>query len=228
MNLSVGPSNLYATPPIEFVPAPGVRIPLQASSQSNSASGSGSGSGSGATATVSQEGQFLSNLQNLQSTQPQQVQAAFSQAATGLTAAAQQAGITTPQGQFLSNSAAQLQQVANGGGVSALQPPAATNAVEQTYRPNEIGGGQGVLSLIRRGHHSHAAHGDSNSAAAGSSSQTTSAAGNSSATQASSSSTPAATIPDLFGGNSGVLSNGSNVQQSVSDVLNQLQKALSL
>ena len=220
MSLSVTPPDLYATPPIEFYRLPSSFLPVSPTPQPDS------GSGSGGSVSVSPQGQFLNNLQNLQSTQPQKLQAALTQAATGLTAAAQQAGLSTPQGEFLANSAVQLQQVASGGSVSALQPPAPANVVEQTYRPNEVGGGQGALALFSAPQQTPTLAATP-AATAHTSSTVSATAANSTGASGRSAKTLALSIPDLFGPNSATASNGSTALQSVSEILKQLQQDLS-
>jgi hypothetical protein len=221
MSLSVNVLNPVATLPIEFLRSPSSIIPANGTTPADGSvpAAEAAGNAAGGSVSVSQQGQFLSDLQTLQDTQPQKVQAALSQAASGLSVAAQQAGSLTPQGQFLANAAAQFQQVASGGSVSLLQPPPATNPVEQAYRANEIGGGQGAVALLSSPAQTPAAVTPrANSSSTGASTFST---------RSSSGQTPVLTIPDLFAESSGTSSTGSSVLQSVNDVIKQLQKALS-
>jgi hypothetical protein len=191
MSLSVDPVTLTMTPPIEFFRLGA--IPPASSVPASPASSSGTADSS---ATVSDQGALLSQLQTLNDTQPEIFQATLTQAASGLSAAASQAGTSTPQGQLLSKSAATIQQVATSGDVSQLQPAVATNVVEKTYGPNQADGGQGVLSLLSSG------------------------------TQAAASNNLVQGNPTLFSPPSEQNASSSNFGQVVAGVLQELQKAL--
>jgi hypothetical protein len=221
MSLSVNVLNPVATLPIEFLRSPSSIIPANNTTPADSSppAAGPAESTSGGSVSVSQQGQFLSDLQNLQDTQPQKAQAALSQAAGGLSAAAQQAGPGTPQGQFLAAAAVQFQQVATSGSISSLQPAPAASAVERAYRPNEIGGGQGALALLSTRAQT--------SAAVASPATSSTAGASSSSSRSSSGQTPVLTIPDLFAQSSETSSTGSSVLQSVNEVIKQLQKTLS-
>ncbi len=95
----------------------------QTSGTSSSASTGGLSSG-GDTASISQAGQLLSQLQDLQTSDPTKFTQLMTQEASKLQAAATQAGINTPQGQILSSMAQKFQSVANGGSLSQLAPVA--------------------------------------------------------------------------------------------------------
>jgi hypothetical protein len=133
-------------------------------------------SGTGATTPaasvqISPGGQLVSMLQQLQQNDPSQFQSTVSQMAKQLQTAAQSAGTSTQDGQFLSNMASKLTAVANGtASISSLQPPAP---------PSGQSGQSGVS-----GHHHHhhgGSESDSTSSSTSSTSSSTSSASGSSA-----------------------------------------------
>jgi hypothetical protein len=94
--------------------------------------------GDGARQGISRGGQFLSKLQSLKQSDPAKFKNLLTQISNQLSAAAQQAGTGTTQGQFLSDLAARFQNVANGGDLSQLQAPrSAGNRLQQAYGQGE-------------------------------------------------------------------------------------------
>jgi hypothetical protein len=147
MSTLVHPISIRASYPVAYAPVATSPISNLSQSTSSTSTPASSGSGSDSSVSLSDSGTLLSQLTNLQTAQPEKFQSALTQAATGLAAAAQQAGASTPGGQLLAKSAVTLQQVANTGDVSKLQPSAA-NRVEQAYGPNQATGSGAVLSLL--------------------------------------------------------------------------------
>jgi hypothetical protein len=131
------------TPPIEIA-RPRGQLPIS----STVFASSGSTSSSDSTATVSTPGQLQSALLNLQVTQPQQVQSSLSDVASGLTSAANAAGVSSPHGQVLSAAADKVQQAAVTGNVSRLASSASTNKVQEKYAPSQAYGSGSVLELL--------------------------------------------------------------------------------
>ncbi|HZZ79731.1 MAG TPA: hypothetical protein VFE62_14520 [Gemmataceae bacterium] len=74
------------------------------------------------TVSISGPGQLLSELQQLQSTDPDKLKQVASDIAQQLQSAAQQQGQQTGFGQFLDNLAGKFENIANGGDLSQLQP----------------------------------------------------------------------------------------------------------
>jgi hypothetical protein len=195
MSLSVNPVNLNVTLPLQIdfnynSPRVSDNVPSRNTQSTSTQTDS--------TATVSGSGSFLSRLAELKVAQPQTFQNALTQAASGLSAAANQAGTSTPQGQILAKSAAQIQQVANTGDVSQLQPTAVANAVQRVYGPNQADAGQGVLSLLS----------NTNQSSTGSNST-------------------AAAVRSIFSSSEQESSAASSVGQIITNVLQNLHKALS-
>jgi hypothetical protein len=200
MNLSIDPGTIIMHAPIEFYRL-GATIPVDGNTPvASTPPAAPESDSSSSTATISSEGQFLSNLQTLQTAQPQQFQAALSQAASGLQDAAQQAGTSTPHGQLLSKSATTIQQVATSGNVGLLQPPPAANAVEKAFSSNQADAGHAILALLAKAQ-----------------------------TQPSTASSSASVISGLLSsaGKSSGSSAGNTVEQIVNRIVQNLQKAVS-
>lgn len=135
----------------------------------NGASGSNQ---SASSLTVSPMSTMMSQLQQLQTSNPAQFQQLASTIANQLTTAAQQQG-NTQAGQFLSQLASSFQSVANGGSLSNLLP-------SQASASQTASGLQGAIQKAYGHHHHH--HGQSGSTSSGqtdSSTSSTSTTGNS-------------------------------------------------
>ncbi len=100
-------------------------------------------------ASISGPGQLLSDLQQLQTQNPNAFQQVVSQIAGKLQTAAQQA--SGPSRTFLSNLAAQFQSVADGGSLSLLQPQNDQQGrMQQAYSRGTQSLSQGVAGLAQQ------------------------------------------------------------------------------
>src|SRR6266849_5500784 len=83
---------------------------------------------------ISPGAQFLARLEQLKQNDPTKFKEVLTKAADQLSAAAQQQGVDTPEGQFLSQLAARFKNVAEGGDISQLlRAGPAGNRVEGAY-----------------------------------------------------------------------------------------------
>jgi hypothetical protein len=101
-------------------------------------------------ASLSSAGQFLSQLQQLQSQDPAKLKEILTGIAGQFQSAAKQAG-QTPEGQLLTNLANSFQKAADTGDLSALQPQQASghhHVHHRRYQQGAGGAGQSPLAAL--------------------------------------------------------------------------------
>jgi hypothetical protein len=109
----------------------------------------GEGGGSQSSTAISGPGQLLSNLQQLQTSDPTTFQQVVTQIASQLQSASQQA--QGPQSNVLSNLASKFQNIANGGSLGQLAPKQHHHHSHalQAYSQNSQDSSQGLAALIQ-------------------------------------------------------------------------------
>jgi hypothetical protein len=128
---------------------PGLNQVLQSAQTGEASSATKVGADNSAPSTVSETGQLITKLQQLQQKDPAKFKQLAAKIATQLHAAAQNE--TQPgQKEALSNLADKFQHLAKGGAISQLQPSGSANRVASAYGPNQPAGQQGLLGVLAR------------------------------------------------------------------------------